>query len=101
MLKISDNQKLLSFCNKILFYNTILESDESRYLFLASLISADTLVDEESCHETLETVDFIEKNLDLFVLSDEVIEETKKYLKKSIDITIAELEDIKRKNKNG
>lgn len=57
--KISDNPKLVAFCNKILTYNAIFDAEESRRLFISSLINADTLVDEESCRETLDTAYFI------------------------------------------
>lgn len=62
--KISDNPKLVAFCNKILTYNAIFDAEEPRRLFLSSLINADTLVDEESCRETLDTAYFITNRME-------------------------------------
>ena len=62
--KISDNPKLVAFCNKILTYNAIFDAEESRRLFISSLINADTLVDEESCRETLDTAYFITNRME-------------------------------------
>ena len=98
--KISSNPALVAFCNRILSYNTIFEDGEARRLFLASLISADTLTDEESCMESLETVYFILDHMELFQISDEIRKEIKEFMEKTTDIVYRSLMDmIKRKNK--
>ena len=97
--KISDNPKLVAFCNKILSYNAILEMEEARYLFLASLISADTLVDEESCRETLDTAYFIVNHMDFFQLEGNVREEVENYMENAINIALSELHEFKKTKK--
>lgn len=97
--KITDNPKLVAFCNKILAYNTILESDETRHLFLASLISADTLVDKESCQETLDTAYFITNHMDFFQLEDSVRKEIEDYMEKTIEVAFKELRMFKKEEK--
>jgi predicted phage-related endonuclease len=98
--KITDNPKLVSFCNKVLTYESILGNNESRYLFLASLISADTLVDEESCRETLDTAYFIINHMDFFQLEDNVREEVENYTEKAINIALSELHEFKKQRNN-
>lgn len=97
--KITDNPKLVAFCNKVLTYESILGNNESRYLFLASLISADTLVDEVSCLETLDTTYFIINHMDFFQLEDKVKEEIETYLEKAIKIALNEIKEFKKENK--
>ena len=70
-IRISKNDKLLSFCNRILNYNSILENDFWRNMFLVSLISADSLIDIHSCEETIEISNFILNNIDLMIFEDE------------------------------
>lgn len=84
--KISENPKLIEFCNKILAYNVILENEFSRNMFFVSLISADTLIDEESCKETIEIANFIISHISLFILNDDIKIQTIKYMKKAIKI---------------
>lgn len=97
--KISDNPKLVAFCNKILTYNAIFDAEESRYLFLASLISADTLVDEESCRETLDTAYFIVNHMNFFQLEENVREEIENYMEKAINIALSELRNFRKERK--
>lgn len=85
--RISKNDKLLSFCNRILNYNSILESDIVRDMFLVSLISADSLIDVHSCEETIEVSNFILNNIDLMIFEDDnVKDEVIKYLNDAINI---------------
>ena len=72
-LKISNNDKLLSFCNRILNYNSILNTDAIRNMFLVSLISADSLVDVHSCDETIEISNFILSNIVLMLFENDDI----------------------------
>lgn len=86
--KISENPNLVAFCNKILSYNMIFEEESIRNMFLVSLISADTLVDENSCDETIETATFILNNINLMVLDDDIKKTVIKYMKDAIKIAI-------------
>lgn len=86
--KISENPNLVAFCNKILSYNMIFEDESIRNMFLVSLISADTLVDENSCDETIETATFILNNINLMILEDDIKKTVIKYMKDAIKIAI-------------
>lgn len=70
--KIEQNQNLIKFCNRILNYNSIFENEMTRSMFLASLISADSLIDEHSCDETIEISNFILNHIYLFILEDDI-----------------------------
>lgn len=80
---LKGNQPLTEFCKKICSYKIALESDK-KYLFLASLISADSLMDEQSCLNSLNKINFILDNIKLFDLENE--SEILKFLKKGIKI---------------
>ena len=84
--KIAENTNLISFCNKVIAYNDILNNEEARNMFFVSLISADTLIDVHSCDETIETVVFILNNIDLMVLDDNIRKKTIKYMENALDI---------------
>jgi len=92
--KISENPNLVAFCNKILSYNMIFEEESIRNMFLVSLISADTLVDENSCDETIETANFILTNINLMVLDDDIKKTVIKYMKDAIKIAIRDKEQF-------
>ena len=68
--KIEQNQNLIKFCNRILNYNSILENEMTRSMFIVSLISADSLIDTQSCDETIDVANFILNHIDLFMLED-------------------------------
>lgn len=84
--KISENPNLIAFCNKILGYNTILENEMSRNMFLVSLISADTLIDEHACDDTINICNFILSNMDLMMLEEDVKKNVVIHLKNGIRI---------------
>ncbi len=84
--KISENPNLVAFCNKILSYNMIFEEESVRNMFLVSLISADTLVDENSCDETIETANFILNNINLMILDDDIKKYIINHLNKALEI---------------
>lgn len=56
---------------------------EERYLFLASLISSDTILSKQDATESLEMVNYIIDNIDKFNLSDKIKSEVVKYLHES------------------
>jgi len=70
--KIEQNQNLIKFCNRILNYNYIFENEITRNMFLVSLISADSLIDKQSCDETIDIANFILNHIDLFILEDNI-----------------------------
>ncbi len=55
-------------------------------MFLVSLISADTLVDENSCDETIETANFILNNINLMILDDDIKKYIINHLNKALEI---------------
>lgn len=84
--KIKENEKLLEFNRKILNINVILNNDNLRYLYMVSLISSDNIIDIASCNKSLESINFILNNIDLFDIDDKVRKEVVKYLKKGLRI---------------
>ena len=84
--KIKENEKLLEFNRKILNVNVILNNDNLRYLYMVSLISSDNIIDIASCDKSLESINFILNNIDLFDIDDKVRKEVVKYLKKGLRI---------------
>lgn len=84
--KIKENEKLLEFNRKILNINVILNNDNLRYLYMVSLISSDNIIDIASCDKSLESINFMLNNIDLFVIDDKVRKEVVKYLKKGLRI---------------
>ena len=84
--KIKENEKLLEFNRKILNINVILNNDNLRYLYMVSLISSDNIIDIASCDKSLESINFILNNIDLFDIDDKVRKEVVKYLKKGLRI---------------
>ncbi len=84
--KIEHNPNLIKFCNRILTYNAILENETTRSMFLVSLISADSLIDEHSCDETIEITNFILNHIDLFILEDNIKNDIISKMKSAIKI---------------
>ena len=84
--RIAENTNLISFCNKVISYNDILNNEEARNMFFVSLISADTLIDVHSCNETIETAEFILDHIDLMVLDDTTKKKVIKYMEYALDI---------------
>ena len=97
---IQKNEKLMIFCNKILAYNFIFNNEVSRSMFFVSLISADCLVDEHQCDETIKTAKFILYNIDLFILEDNVKDFVIKYSKDAIRIAEKDKKEFQKINKN-
>ena len=84
--KIESNPNLVAFCNRILNYNSILENEMTRSMFLVSLISSDCLIDIHSCDETIEISNFILNHIDLMILEEDIKNEVIKYLNDAIKI---------------
>lgn len=73
----------------------ILNNEALRYLFLVSLISADTLLTEDDCNSSLQVLNFIKDYSKDMNLSDAVKEEVVEYAVKGISIVSNEIEQIK------
>ena len=69
----------------------VLSNDAVRYLYLVSLISADTLSSKEACEGSLNVFNLIKDNLHIMNLTDEVKNELIEYIEKGIDIVNKEL----------
>ena len=69
----------------------VLSNDAIRYLYLVSLISADTLVNKEACEGSLNVFNLIKDNLHIMNLTDEVKNELIEYIEKGIVIVNSEL----------
>lgn len=68
-------------------------NSENKYLFLASLISSDNILNKEDAIESLEIVNYIINNIDNFDLTSEIKSEIIKYMNKAKKILD---KDIKR-----
>jgi hypothetical protein len=55
-------------------------------MFLVSLISADSLIDGQSCDETIEISNFILNHIDLFILEDDIKKDIISKMKSAIKI---------------
>ena len=84
--KIKQNPNLVKFCNRILTYNAIFENEMARSMFLVSLISADSLLNEHDCDETIEVANFILNHMDLFILEDNIKKDIISKMKSAIKI---------------
>lgn len=84
--RIESNPNLVAFCNRILTYNAIFENETARCMFLVSLISADSLIDEHTCDETIEVANFILNHIDLFILEDDIKKDIISKMKSAIKI---------------
>lgn len=93
---IKNNKPLFEFCEKIWAYKKALECD-ARYLFLVSLISSDRLLSEGDCVRSLNIINFILDNIDLFDFNEVLKEEVTKFLKDGLKIVKRDLKEIKDK----
>lgn len=91
-----DNPYLISFCNKILSYNIILEDEADRNMFYVSLISSDTLVDKHACDETIDIANFILNNIDLMILDNSIKKSTIDHMKIAINIATRDKKEFER-----
>lgn len=96
---IQKNEKLMIFCNKILTYNFIFDNEVSRSMFFVSLISADCLVDEHQCDETIKIATFILDNIDLFILEDDIKDFVIKSSKDAIEIAKRDKKEFQKINR--
>lgn len=97
--QIKNNERLLSFCEQVITFRNILESDV-RYLYLVSLVSADTLLTIEDCEKSLEKLNFLKTNIDLIETDDYAKKETIKYVNKALKIVKRDLKEFNKNNNN-
>lgn len=71
----------------------ILSNDSFNWLYLASLISADTLTSKEACIESLNRLNFIKDNLEKLDLSEDLKNRLPDYITKCIDIVNRDLKE--------
>lgn len=69
----------------------VLSNDAYRYLYLISLISADTLITKEACEGSLNIFNLIKENMHIMNLTDEVKSELYEFVEKGIEIVNNEL----------
>lgn len=93
---IKNNKPLFEFCEKIWAYKKALECD-ARYLFMVTLISSDRLLSKEDCINSLNTINFILDNIDLFDLNEALKKEITKFLKDGLKIVKRDLKEFKDK----
>lgn len=88
------NEKLLNFCKKVMGLNSILNNGETFYMFLGSLISADSLVDKHAYKENISICNFIKNNIKLMKF-DDINDEGKilRYIDKTLEILVKEFEE--------
>lgn len=93
---IRTNKPLFEFCKKIWCYKKALECD-ARYLFMVTLISSDRLLSKEDCINSLNTINFILDNIDLFDFNEVLKKEVTKFLKDGLKIVKRDLKEFKDK----
>ena len=73
----------------------ICRNSETKYMFLASLISSDNILTIKDAEKSLSFISQIEKALDTASISDAEKDEIKKYLEKGKSILNADIERFK------
>ena len=66
----------------------------ARNMFLATLVSADNLIDVYTCDETIETAEFILNHIDLFILEDDIKKNVISHLNDAINIAKRDKKDF-------
>lgn len=74
----------------------ILTDDSIRYLFLVSLISSDSLINESDCIESLNVLDYISENVsEMASLTDKIRKEVIEFVSVGKEIVNQDLKRIK------
>ena len=94
-VELKKNRPLCDFCDRVLSYKSAFES-ELRYFILVSFISADSLVDAQSCRDSIECMDFIVKNIKLMDLEEKIEKEVLKYMRKGLKIAKRDLKEYEK-----
>ena len=89
--KVKENDKLLAFCDRIIKYNAVFNSLDSKYMFLVSLVNANVLLDKEDCEKSKEVNNFIKQNVDLFDVDEKTKEEIIRYVDSALEMINKEL----------
>lgn len=72
----------------------IFENEPMRFMFLVDLISSDKIVDKESCCESIDQLNFIDKNMHLMELSDRIKKQIKEYVDNGLMILNNDLKNF-------
>lgn len=88
---LSTHKELTDFCLNIQRLEEILKNDEIRYLYLASLISADSMIDIKSTKDCLNKIIFLKENVKYMNIDDKIKKEVIKYTNKGIKIAKRDL----------
>lgn len=89
---LKKNKPLYDFCARVLNYKSGFES-ELRYLILASFISSDSLIDAQSCEDSIEMMSFVKNNIKLMDLDEKTEKEVLKYMNKGLKIAKRDLKE--------
>lgn len=97
---LESHSELYNIIWKVYRMEEILDEEKFRYLFLASLISTETIVDKESAKKSLEELTFIKKWLPYMNFDKKLKNEIKSFIIKGIKIAKQELNNYKNKGAN-
>lgn len=95
---VNEHPKLWDFCWKIYSVENFLKNEKFRYLYLANLISSDTIIDEITAQEALDELNFIKQNIFYFNINEEIHKETMQFVNKGIQIVKKELKEFRKQN---
>ena len=64
----------------------IFENEPMRFMFLIELISSDNIVDKKTCQESIEQLEFLDKNINSMQLTDELKKQVMEYVNNGLNI---------------
>lgn len=82
----TENEKLGNYLNHLILLDTVFRDEELTNLYLTGLISSDTIIDVKSCDESLNSLNVIKSNIEMFDLTDEKKEKIMSFVNKGIKI---------------
>ncbi len=94
---INGNPALWDYCWHIYNIENILKSEDLRYLYLANLISSDTIIDKESAQHSLDEIKFIKDNIKYINIDDTLKNNLNKYINDIFKIVKEELKKFNSK----
>ena len=95
---VNEHPKLWDFCWKIYSIENFLKNEKFRYLYLANLISADTIIDEKTAKESIKELTFIKQNIEYFNLDKDTKKKVKEFIAKGIKIAKQDIVDFKQES---
>ena len=91
---IKSNEKLLDFNRHIVNYMILLNDNQFKYAFLASLVSADTLVSIDNCKRSKSVLEFLEKYIDLIINDEQERKRMLPHIQDAIIIVQTEMDNF-------